>query len=296
MTAPATASRPTAAEVEGAVRALLRGYSIALQYAANMPALGRSEVSEGSRRWGSRFFTTVYLETHVRKQLGGIQKGLRLRRLEATGTDEATSLGALAEELGQHLEPLFGWRRVGGLVARLPALVAAVPIVSAASTSFQEGVSLGDASRALLAGGGTALLLWIAVVWPSTRLGFRVKRAILAGGRDMRHPLMHDSTMIEWKGFAAPLPSIDVYAAENDVFRALGRRKPAEVPVDMLLGLAPYLAGAFSVFYVYELIHAISSGHFGKDTWQALTFGAVLALLPVGFLVYGRRSYHERPH
>jgi len=71
------------AEVERAVRELLGRYRIALEFASDMPMLGRSRMSRGRPRWGSRFFTRVYVETHVRKQLKAIRECLRLTRLRA---------------------------------------------------------------------------------------------------------------------------------------------------------------------------------------------------------------------
>ncbi len=237
-------------KVERAVLELLRQYRIALQYAADMPILGRSTVNEGwpRSRWGSRPYTSAYVETHVRKQLQAIRACLRLELMGAAEA-EAKSITALEEELGRHVEPLFRWRRLVGLLARLPPVAAALPVLSAASVWLGEDFSTSRFVSALLVLAGTALALWLLVVWPSVRLGFRVKRVIFAGGSDLRHPLVNPDSDVEWEGFPEPKPSkgdgrksfprINVYEAEDRAYRALGRRKPAEVPVDMLLGLTP---------------------------------------------------------
>jgi hypothetical protein len=279
-----------------------------------MPMLGRSDVSERPRRrWGSRFYARVYVETHVRKQLQAIQDCLRLIRLEAVGAEEK-KISALEEELEHHVKPLFRWRQLVGLVARLPPVAAALPVLSAAlAWPLAEDVSPDDVRNAFLVLAGTALLLWVFIVWPSIRLGFRVKRAIFTGGTDLHHPLLDENREVTWEGFRAPsyyddadgekgkqmpFPNIDVYHAENDVFRGLRRRKPAEVPLDMLLGLAPYLWTAYSAFFVYGLITAVAAGDLldRESPWLGLFLGAVLATIPVGFAFYGRRSYRKRPH
>jgi hypothetical protein len=92
---------------------------------------------------------------------------------------------------------------------------------------------------------------------------------IFAGGSDLRHPLVNPNSYVEWEGFPEPKPSkgdgrksfprINV-EAEDHAFRALGRRKSAEVPLDMLLGLTPYLGIAYSAFFFYGLIDTIVEG------------------------------------
>jgi len=281
-----------------------------------MPMLGRSEVN-GSRwrRWGSRFYTRLYVETHVRKQLQAIRDCLRLERLGRTAEEENERIASLDAELERTLEPLFRWRRLTGLLARLPPVAAAVPIVSAASVwPLADDVSARTVLYALLTLAGTALALWILVVWPSIRLGFRVKRAIFAGGRDLQHPFFNRSDWLEWRGFPAPafyddrtkgrnrsrtFPKTNVYRAENAVYRALGRRKPAEVPLDLLLAFAPYLWVAYSVFFVYGLVDAIVSGELWEtpsDSAFGLLFAAVFALAVVAFPLQGTKNYRLRPH
>jgi hypothetical protein len=51
-----------------------------------------------------------------------------------------------------------------------------------------------------------------------------------------------------------------VYEAEDAVHQALGRRKPGEVPVDMLLGYALYLWFAFAALVVIGVVETVASG------------------------------------
>lgn len=327
-TVTATAPKPIARldvdldEVESRLRSLLQGYAGALRFAANMPLFGRSPVS-GTRlgRWGSRFFTRVYVETHVRKQLEAIRACLRLLRVDATTEDDPKRLDALDEQLADQLEPLFGWRRVFGLLARLPPVAAALPIISAAAAW-----PLGEVSRRTLISAVLILLAtWILVIWPSIKMGFRIKRVILAGGGDFFHPFFHRVDWRTWDGFSAPsfydddrkgatqeknsaaerasrlmpFPTAKVYAAENAVFRALGRRKPGELPLDLLLGLGPYLWFAYSVFWFWGLVDVVLEGELGEtmaDSGLGVVIGGVIALVFIALPIQGRRSYRDRPH
>jgi hypothetical protein len=320
--------------VERELRELLRGYGHALQYAADMPWLGRSLVKRGRPlprfRWrfgnrayveivvrprlGSRFWTRVYVETHVRKQLGAITECLRLRLLDATSAEQTARLKALGEELDTQGAPLFRWRRLTGLVSRLPPVAAAIPVLStAAEWPFGGGISRGAAFDALLVLAVTALVLWIVVVWPSVRLGFRVKRVIFSGGVESRGRRDLPDNGLKWLGFTAPhyyndakrvgrdapirFPNENIYVAENRVYRALRRRKPAEVPLDLLLRFWPYMLTAYSVFYVWGLYHAITTqSHYSVSKWAAYAVAGLLALLPIGVLTEAIGTYRERPH
>jgi hypothetical protein len=294
-------------EIESAVRELLRRYRSALQYGADMPLLGRSAAKTGRprTRWGSRLYTRAYVETHVRKQLQAIRDCLRLELMGAPEAD-AERILVLDGELARHVEPLFRWRRLVGLLARLPTVAAAVPIVSAASVwPLREDVSADDALYALLVLAGTTLAVWLLVVWPSLRLGFRIKRVIFAGGSDLRHPLVNPDSEVEWEGFhqrsgggSREFPE-NVYEAEDEVYCALGRRKPVEIPVDMLLGLGPYLWIAYSAFFFWGLVDVIAEHRLWEtvsDTPSGFFIAAMLALVPLFFPRYAARSYRLRPH
>jgi len=299
-----------------------------------MPLIGRSRVKQrwfgrwGSHgRWGSRLLTCVYVETHVRKQLQAIRNCLRLEFAGRAEDADRQWITALEQELERHLEPLFRWRRLAGLLARLPPVAAAVPILSAASAwPLADDVSPRTVRDAALVLAGTALALWILVVWPSIRLGFRVKRVICRGGKDLHHPFWNEAGEVAWKGFPAPafvddydpddppharkerrkarkapreFPAINVYEAENSVFRALGRRKPAEVPLDLLFAFVPYIWAAFTIFLVYALIDVVIERGLWETitgSWLALGFVAILAAVTVGISIQAFHNYRDRPH
>ena len=300
-------------DVESTLRKLLRSYRIALQFAADMPLLGRSVVEGRTlRRWGSRPFTRVYVETHVRKHLQAIRDCLRLERLGRQEDAEKERIAALEEELEENLAPLFRWRHAVGLLARLPPLAAvALPILSAASLV----PSATDVSRFTLfvVISLIALGFWILVVWPSIRLGFRVKRVIFTGGVDLEHPFWARPQTATWTGFASPafyddeqegrqpksFPPIEVYDAENAAYRALRRSKRAEVPLDLLFSIVPYFWFAYSAFFIWGLIDSAVDG----DLWQTIKESNVGLVLAAGFAIVwvtlvlqGRRTYHNRPH
>jgi hypothetical protein len=299
--------------VERELRKLLRGYRFALQYASDMPALGRSAVEPGRLpRFGSRFWTRVYVETHVRKQLLAIADCLRIWLLDSTDADQTARLRVLGDELDAQSAPLFRWRRLTGLVSRLPSVAAALPVVSAASAWPLAGeVSRRTLVEAFLVLLATALLLWIVVVWPSVRFGFRVKRVILAGGvqaRGIRHGIIENR---RWCGFTVPwydedgsiaherkaFPAENVYLAENRVYDALERRKPAEVPLDLLLSFTPYIWTAYSIFFFWGLVNAITTHSLPNgSSWGGLVIAGGVALGPFFYPSYYANLYRNRPH
>src|SRR6266508_103831 len=254
------------ADVERAVVELLRCYKVALKFAVDMPVVGRCKVSGGRFRWrlGARFYTRLYVETHVRKHLHAIRSRRKLELLGTTDPEERDQITALEADLAGKVEPLLGWRRLVGVITRLPPVAAALPVLSAVA-AFPVGGEISwqavlDAVVVLVA---TAVVVWVLVVWPSIRLGFRIKRAIFCGGPDLRHPLFNEPGELQWEGFASgkvyddagklwvdlfreaagrkqqqttrqAFPTSSVYQAEDALYHALGRRKPGEVPVDML--------------------------------------------------------------
>jgi hypothetical protein len=311
----AEGSRQEAPPVEPPLRDLLLGYARALQFAWDMPVLGRARVAwnddKTSARWGSRWLTRLYLETHVRKQLRAIRICLKLELLGSTIAETREQMRSLEVRLADALDPLLGWRRVFGLVARLPTVAASLPVVSAfVALPLGGSVSLEEVLEAGLVLAGTALAIWIVLVWPSIRLGFRIKRAILSGGSDRRHPILKDPYELRWEGFltkkgyetaaAATLikfPDRNVYELENEVFRALGRRKPPEVPIDMLLALGPYLGSAGSLGAAVMIpVAAVSYGLTDTIHWALLVSAPLLAGVPVQIVLQARRNYRGRKH
>jgi hypothetical protein len=321
-------SEVVVAEVEQALVKLLCYYKDALKFAADMAVFGRSEVS-GARfrwRWGARFFTRVYVETHVRKHLQAIRSRLRLELLGTTASKDRDQVMALEADLAGQVEPLLGWRRIFGVITRLPPVAAVLPVLCAVAASTASGeISWKSFWHAVVVLVATAVLVWALVVWPSIRLGFRIKRAIFCGGRDLRHPFFNEAGELQWKGFATAkvydepdklwvdlfreltgrkqqqtprqaFPTRNVYQAENAVYHALGRRKPGEVPIDMLLGFAPYLWCAFSALVVSLLVQTLTSGNVPTSFWFFLPWVALLSLAPVQVVLQAVRNYRFRSH
>jgi hypothetical protein len=179
--------------------------------------------------------------------------------------------------------------------------------------------------RAVIVLLATALVVWVLVVWPSIRLGFRIKRAIFCGGQDDRHPYFNDPGKLQWKGFATtkvydddrklwvdlfreltgrkqrqaprqPFPSHNVYQAEDALYHVLGRRKRGEVPIDFLLSFVPYYWCAFSALVALSLVRTIATGNAPISFWFFLPFTALLCLAPFQIVLQGVRNYRLRPH
>jgi hypothetical protein len=292
-----------------------------------MPVLGRSKISgtRSGRRLGSRFFTRVYVETHVRDRLETIRRCLQLERMAMPSAGQEDAIKRLEEQLGDALEPLLGWRRLLGLVARLPPVAAVVPILTAlVSLPLGGTVTRHDAVTALVALGATALVLWVLIVWPSVRLGFRVKRAILCGGCDVARPIANIPGEVCWEGFPVgkvyedrrlwrdlrksiagtnryapppPFPKHNVYQAEVRVFDALGRRKPVEPPLDILLGFTLYILFILGALDVLALIRIFSHpGRLSFEQWLAVPVLVIFVSLPFQSTLSARYNHHRRPH
>jgi hypothetical protein len=326
--AAVVASEVPLAEVERALVELLGCYKGALKFAVDMPVFGRCAVS-GARfrwRWGARFYTRLYVETHVRKHLQAIRSRLRLELLGTTEPKDRDQVMALEADLAGQVEPLLGWRRILGVITRLPPVAAVLPLLSAVAASTVSGeISWKSFWHAVVVLVATAVVVWVLVVWPSIRLGFRIKRAIFCGGRDLSHPFYNVPGELQWNGFAAAkvyddpgklwvdlfreltdrkqqqtprqaFPTSNVYQAENDLYHALGRRKPGEVPIDMLLGFTPYLWCAFSALVVLLMVQTVTSGNVPTSFWFFLPWLALLSLAPFQAVLQGVRNYRFRSH
>lgn len=301
-------------EVERAVNALLASDKHVLKAAADLPFFFRLPVTVDGKatrfwggfapnrfralairhRWGSRPLTRLYVETHVRRQLHALRACLLLELLGTTDEDDRVRLQAIESELSNRLPPLLGWRRLAAIVSRLPALAAAVPVVWAASVLPLDGISFASAGEALLIVGLGALGVWVLVVWPAVKLGFRVKRAIFAGGRDKAHLFLDSDDEVEWPRFEAA----SAYDAESGAFDALERRKPSELPLDMLLSFVPYVAFALMGLMIVGLAQAARDG-FEGFTWDMIGGSwlvLVILLLPIAFVRNARQNYANRPH
>jgi hypothetical protein len=188
-------------------------------------------------------------------------------------------------DLAGKVEPLPGWRRLAGLITRLPPVAAALPVLSAVAALPAGGEiswqAVRDAAVALVA---TALVIWLLVVWPSIRLGFRIKRAIFCGGRDLRHPLWFRLDELQWEGFADAKVYDDAGKLWVELFR-------------MVLGLALYLWFAFSGLAVVGLVQTVARGFAGPTpVWFVLLLAVLIPSLSFQLLLQAVRNYRLRSH
>jgi hypothetical protein len=170
-------------------------------------------------------------------------------------------------------------------------------------------------------------VVWVLVVWPSIRLGFRIKRAIFCGGLDLRHPFFNKMEKLKWEGYVTAkvnddpdklwvnpfrkwadrkqqqttlqaFPKEDVYKAEDALYQALGRRKPSEVPVDMLLAISPYLLTALAVLDVIGLVQVVAGGlDLSVEHWFMLLLMVLFPVLVFQVVVLQTvRNYRARSH
>ena len=346
----AAGNRPevVVAEVERALVELLRRYKGALKFAADMPFFARCQVAAepsdidlvaaealGAKlpsvlfpwRLAARFYTRLYVETHVRRHLLTILSQLRLELLGMTASEDRDHVKALESDLAGQVEPLLGWRRIAGVITGLPPVAAVLPVLFAAAAHSVGGKFSGPALwHTVFVLLTTTVVVWVLVVWPSIRLGFRIKRAIFCGGHDIRHPFFNKIEMLEWKGYVTAeaddhpnqlwvnpfrkragrkhqttlhtFPEKNVYEAENALYTALDRRKPSEVPIDMLLSLAPYLLFAVSALLIFGVVQELASGGETASFWfMSLPLSALIVVVIFQVVVLQtRRNYRSRCH
>ena len=221
MTTPVSAEPDRSVEIENSVYRLLDAYSGSLRFARELPLLGRCRVSGGrsSTRWVTRFWTLLYVQTHIRSQIRRLIEAVDLELL-ARRPAEAGGLSELRGRLETYRESLMSWGRLKSFVARLPPLTAAVPVVTGALAASVTGetVSARSVLRAILVLGVTAAVIYALFLWPSVRLGFRVKRAIFSAGTDLRHPFLYSPGELRWEG----LPKSPRLFEDDRLFRLPG--------------------------------------------------------------------------
>ena len=205
--APTSADPPSVAvpDIEAGISRLLRAYADAVRFAEGLPLLGTCRgIGEDGKvriRWVSRPFTLMYVQSHARTQVRHAGRAVDLELLAHDDAEERERLSALSGRLKDHDSGVFGRGRLRELAARLPPVAAAIPILAGALTAFVQGqeVDTRGVLRAVAILSITGFLVWLLFVWPSIRLGFRVKRAIFSGGRDLRHPLWYNPGELQWQ-------------------------------------------------------------------------------------------------
>jgi hypothetical protein len=216
----------TTAELEAALTRLLQSYSAALMFAGDLPVIGRCRVqvtlrtaihdvdedpppddaqAHESTRWVARLPARLYVETHVRRQLRHLAGCLNDELLSALPPGDER-LTALRDHLEQRGGRLLSWDALRGLLVRLPPVAAALPVVAAALADPFRVDGRDGLTHALGVLAVTAAVVYLVAIWPSVRLGYRVKRAIFSGGVDMAQPLLYKPGKIVWLGVPAPRP------------------------------------------------------------------------------------------
>ncbi|MGH2781972.1 MAG: hypothetical protein ACRDLA_11320 [Thermoleophilaceae bacterium] len=305
------------------VARLRRSYSVALAFARDLPGLGRclveierpGEERKKKRRWVARFPARLYVETHVRSQLDHLISCLRDEMMDPTKEDR---LRKIVSTLEDPAAGLTSWKRVKALFLRLPPVAAALPVIVTAAANPLSGIERGDLVDAGAVMLGSSVFAYGLFVWPSLKLGFRVKRAIFSGGVDLAYPFSAKPGTATWTGpplaststtgdivedFAGwrarrrarpaaeeavdqpPLafPHVNVYRDENALFGHLGRRKHKEAPIDLVLSLRPYLTTLAVALIVVSYVGFVVDGGLAEDPEQLFLAPIVilLSLVPI---------------
>lgn len=222
-----------------------------------------SRASNPRRRWVARPLVRLFVEAHIRTRLEVI---IRLLRLEASAAirdpesnPRAKRLKSLIAPLDELQKALFSWKQRGALFARIPIL----PVLIALATPFlahytginfsgARGLAESTIERARSGGLARSIVLAAIVLGdlyvifaPSmTSLGFRIKRAILAGGTTVWR-LFDVPERITWVSF----PTTNTYQVENRVFDVIGVPKPREFPLDFVMGFLPFYVLVATVLF-----------------------------------------------
>lgn len=179
-------------------------------------------------------------------------------------------------------------------------MAAVVPVLTAAAADPFGDIGLSevlDAASAVLV---TALVTYGLAVWPSLRLGFRVKRAIFAGGVDLAQPFAAQPGTATWVGFRSrsPQPTGDIVV---DFARWYRRRRgraaePARVGGSDDGGADGDLRLAFPRVHVYRHEDDVF-GHIGRRKRGEMPVDLLFSLRPylttvtVVMLVVGFASF-----
>jgi hypothetical protein len=150
-------------------------------------------------------------------------------------------------------------------------------------------------TRAMLSVAFVTVVVWLGLVWPSIRLGFRVKRGIFAAGCDLRHPFWAKPGLLTWAAF----PRIDIYALENSAFTLLGTRKKHEFPVDLVFALTPWVAIAWLILTLTSLpsvFHEWRAGEIDLGAFMGpLLLNTLIVVSAINQLWFGIRNVRNRP-
>jgi len=267
---------------------------------------GINRLAKPSNRWVARSLTRLFLEAHIRSKLEEIIRFLRIEGAleikESETNKRAKRIKSLIAPLDELQKALFSWKQRGAIFARLPFL----PVVIALATPFlasYTGIdfsSTKDVAKSVLArtqaGGLTRSIVLAAILLGElymllaplvTSLGFRIKRAILAGGTT-EWRLFDDPEYIRWLEF----PTINAYQIENQVFTTIDIPKPREFPLDFVLAFLPFYIFLSTVLYSTVAINQVFGGE-ALTGWDALGISALWIVL-IGLSFHGWKNYRRR--
>jgi hypothetical protein len=263
-------------------------------------------VSNPRHRWVARFLVRLFVEAHIRTRLEVIVRLLRIEASAALRDPEsnarAKTLKSLIAPLDELQRALFSWKQRGALFARIPIL----PVLIALATpflaqytgiNFSGARSLAESTIERARSGGLVHSIVLAaivlgdlyvILAPSmTSLGFRIKRAILAGGTTVWR-LFDAPERIRWVTF----PTTNTYQRENQVFDVIGVPKPREFPLDFVMGFLPFYVLVATVLFSAAALSQVFGGE-RLTRFDALGIGALWVTL-IGFAYHGRGNFLRR--
>jgi hypothetical protein len=263
-------------------------------------------VTNPGHRFVVRSLVRLFVEAHIRTRLETL---VRLLRIEASASIKDSESNARAKKLKALIAPLddlqkalFSWKQRGALFARFPLL----PVLIALATPFLAGYtginfsgakSIGESIMTKAQSGGLTRSLAVAAILlgelymllaPAlTSLGFRIKRAILAGGKSVWR-LFDEPEHIRWVSF----PTTNAYQIENKVFEVIAVPKPKEFPLDFVMGFLPFYVLIIAVLFSAGFISQLVGGE-RLTLVDALMVGAPWVTL-LGYAYHGRKNFLSR--
>jgi hypothetical protein len=304
------------AELEECLPRLIDDYRSAIKCVERLPRIGRvrtrikverkGEHERSSHRWVMRPFVRFFVESHIRARLDAIVRPIRLEGLAITNESDGRikKLRFYVGRIEQFKTVLSGRNSFLRLALKVPLLSALLPPVASALFFHMTGIDLSALTKSGAEPGRAVewaqvlvglklllvllLLIYMLLVPLAIRFGFRVKRAIFAGGEtipDLFDPLAEE--IEEWE----QTPKTNVYHLESQIFAILDVRKPTEFPLDFVLTFVPYyMFFAMVSATIGVVITPVDRVTLSLEIVILLVFWAGMATL----VVSGIRNYRRR--